>query len=250
MKPSLIATLVVSIALLAVPVLAHEHHVYQIGDHHYAFTVGSLNEPIYVDDKTGVDLMVERMPEEEHAEEAVDESPPHEHEAAAERVTGLEETLKVELIAGGQTRVLALRPKWNQPGAYSAPFYPTVQTTYTYRFFGTIDDVPVDLSFTCNPAGHPKSEDDTIEVELSPGVTRHLKSGAFGCPVGKAEAGFPEPSASLAETTAALSAAQDLAEKAKLKAKKASALGLAGSLTGLLGVLLAGIALSRKRKAH
>jgi hypothetical protein len=169
---------------------AHERQVFTIDGKDYLFVVGSVGEPVVVDDKTGVDARVL----------LADPVNPGDSKAqGAKPVEGLNETLKVEISAADKKRVFDLSPAFNDPGAYRAPFFPTVQTTLTYRFFGTINGAPVDLSFVCNPAGHPRSEDDKSVVDVGSGVTRKLKAGAFGCPVAKADLGFPEPSTSLAD---------------------------------------------------
>ena len=84
-------------ALLGAPLLAsaHEHQEFKIGTKYYQFTVGSLNEPVAVDDKTGVDLRVNQIsaPISGH-DETMQKAEP------GTPVTGLESTLKVELIAG------------------------------------------------------------------------------------------------------------------------------------------------------
>lgn len=182
------------LSAIAVPsfAFAHETQQFRIGEETYQFIVGSVGEPVVVDDKSGVHLEISLATASAH----VDESVPHSDEGA---VAGLENTLKVEVIAGDKKKVFDLRPAFGEPGTYSATFFPTVQTSLTYRFFGTIDEVPVDLSFTCNPAGHPTTSEDKTEVEMSEGVTRALKRGAFGCPMAKADLGFPEPSTSLNE---------------------------------------------------
>jgi hypothetical protein len=90
------------------------------------------------------------------------------------------------------------------PGHYSAPFYPTVQTTYHYRIFGTINDTPVDLTFTCTTAGEAGAEPDDSEVQISEDVTRKGIAGGYGCPESRSEIGFPEPYMSNNEVSAAL----------------------------------------------
>ena len=183
-------------ALLLAPsaVLAHEHQSFRIGTAEYEFTVGSLNEPVAVDDKTGVEVSIQKLTPDAHAGVAHEDGDEH---AASTPVTGLEKTLKVELIAGNQKKMLDLTTIFGQPGSYKAVFIPTVQTTYTYRFVGSIEGTAVDLSFTCNPAGHPASPEDTTELKLSDDVTRMKKSGAFGCPMAKDALGFPEPAPTL-----------------------------------------------------
>lgn len=206
--------------MLPVSAFAHEVQVFEINGEQYQFVIGSLNEPLVVDDKSGVDLRVS-MPEHEGMA-ATD------HHATGGVVTGLEETLKVELIAGDKKKTLDLSPVYNTPGSYKAPFYPTVATTLSYRVFGTINDTPVDLTFSCSAAGHTEAKEDTTRVQISDKVFRVSKTGAYGCPTEKADMGFPEASASVADLQS--SASQ----------------GMWGIGFGVLGIALAGFALMRK----
>ncbi|KND47144.1 MAG: hypothetical protein AB199_01790 [Parcubacteria bacterium C7867-004] len=181
--------LALSLVVMPVSVSAHEVQQFEINGEHYEFVVGSLNEPVTVDDKTGVYLHVREVGHVAGGEA--------DHHAAAGALAGLEETLQVEISAGTEKKVLALSPIHDEPGAYRASFYPTVATTYSYRFFGTIEETPVDLAFTCSQAGHAVAEEDTKEVVLSEGVTRISKTGAFGCPAPKEDLGFPEPAVTM-----------------------------------------------------
>jgi len=179
-----------AIGLLAGSVVgaqAHETHLYEIGGEYYRITVGSLNEPISVDDRTGAYLQVFQ------SQGAV------ENRDTETAVTGLADELQVELIAGDQKKVLNLSPTHGEDGSYYSIFYPTVATTYTYRFFGNINDTPVDLEFTCNSSGHVQVDENTERTEVSEGVYRVLSRGTFGCPADKAALGFPEESSSVAE---------------------------------------------------
>ncbi len=181
------------IALLLLPfaVFAHEHQTFEVNGVEYEITIGSLNEPVTVDDKTGVDFRVAKSGP-EHAGEGAD------HDAGMP-VTGLESTLKVEMIAGDVKKVTDLSPVFNTPGAYKNAFYPTVATTLSYRVFGDLEGTPVDLTFTCNPAGHGPVAEDASRVQMGDNVFRTHKSGSFGCPSEKASLGFPEASASVVE---------------------------------------------------
>ncbi len=176
---------------LALPLTAsaHQHAVYEIGGETYEFTIGSLGEPIAVDDRTGVDFRVSKPG---HAS-----APDADHHEAGSAVSGLENSLKVELIAGDKKKVLELDPVYNTPGSYSAKFYPTVATTLQYRIFGTIEDTPIDLTFTCRAEGADAADEGAKEV--SQGVRQISKSGGFGCPAEKSSLGFPEASAAIAE---------------------------------------------------
>ncbi len=62
---------------------------------------------------------------------------------------------------------------------------------------GTLDDLPIDLSFSCNPAGHPQVPDDTSVVKVPENIIRKLKAGAFGCPKARVDVSFPEPTSTL-----------------------------------------------------
>jgi hypothetical protein len=165
---------------------AHQRQLFTIGGQDYLIVIGSLNEPIFVDDKSGVDLRVLR---------ADPNNPMNSSAEGAAPVEGLEETLQVELGAGNVTRVLQLEPAFGEPGAYEAPFYPTVATTLTYRLFGTINNTPVDLTFTCTPTGEAgaAAAADNSTVQISEGVVRKGIEGGYGCPAPLTDAGFPEP---------------------------------------------------------
>ena len=163
---------------------AHQRQLYTIAGQDYLFVVGSLNEPIFVDDKTGVYLRV-LTPD--------PNDPMNSNANGTAPVEGLEETLQVELGAGNVTKVLQLEPAFGEPGTYEAPFYPTVATTITYRVFGTINDTPVDLTFTCSPAGEAGDVADNSTVQISEGVVRKGIEGGYGCPAPLTDVGFPEP---------------------------------------------------------
>jgi hypothetical protein len=182
---ALITALVLAATVSVTPqAFAHQRQLYTIGDQDYLIVIGSLNEPIFVDDKSGVDLRVLR---------ADPNNPMNSSAEGAAPVEGLEETLQVELGAGNVTRVLQLEPAFGEPGAYEAPFYPTVATTLTYRLFGTINNTPVDLTFTCTPTGEAGAVADNSTVQISEGVVRKGIEGGYGCPAPLTDAGFPEP---------------------------------------------------------
>lgn len=178
----------IAVLFFPFPALAHERQVFNIGGQHYLFIVGSLGEPVVVDDKTGVDFRVKF---------ADPKNPGDGNAAGAKPAEGLEQSMQVEIIAGGKKKTFALVPAYKDPGAYKAVFFPTIQTSLTYRFFGTINNVPVDVSFPCDASGVKKTEEDKTEVKVSDGVTRTLKVGSFGCPLAKDALGFPENSVSL-----------------------------------------------------
>ena len=180
----LVLAALVSLVSVTPQAFAHERQLYTIGGQDYLIVIGSLNEPTFVDDKSGVDLRVLT---------ADPNNPMNSTAEGAVPVEGLEETVQVELGAGNVTKVLQLEPAFGEPGAYEAPFYPTVATTLTYRLFGTINNTPVDLTFTCTPTGEAGATADNSTVQVSEGVVRKGIEGGYGCPAPVTDAGFPEP---------------------------------------------------------
>ena len=75
-------------------------------------------------------------------------------------ISGLDKTVKAEVSAGPKNKTLdfdlddVMRPH------YTATFFPSAQTTYTYTLNGTINDTPIHVSYTCVPG----SGDDTLET--------------------------------------------------------------------------------------
>jgi hypothetical protein len=181
---SIMLRILVSIVVLtglAGPARAHQRQLLQVGPADYLLVVGSLDEPVFTGDKSGVDLTV-LVP---------DAAAPMDSRAEkAKPVEGLEKTLKVEIKAGPHARLFELEPRFRAPGRYDAVFYPTVATTYTYRVFGTINGAPFDVTFACNPGGHVAGEDRSV-VKVSADVTRKALAGSFGCPRSRSEAEFP-----------------------------------------------------------
>ena len=191
------SALAVLISLVSVTpqAFAHQRELYTIGDQDYLIVIGSLNEPVFVDDKSGVDLRVMT---------ADPSNPMNSSAEGAAPVEGLEQTVQVEIAAGNNTKVLQLEPAFGEPGAYEAAFYPTVPTTFTYRIFGTINNTPVDLTFSCTPIGEAGATANNSTVPISQGVVRKGIEGGFGCPAPISEAGFPEPYMSNYEITTKL----------------------------------------------
>ena len=213
---------------------AHERRVYQIGAQDYTFVVGFLNEPIVVDDKSGVELSVmfgNGAPT--MGPDGDMDGPP----ANTTPTSGLEKTLKVELIAGNEKKILDLAPAYGAPGHYSAVFYPIVETTYTFRIFGTIHNVSVDVAFPCNAGGEVK--EDMTATKISDKVVQKFKTGGFGCPLSKADKVFPAPTVSLDILD------QKVADIGNAAARAGSH-GTIGIILGVLGLLAGGGAWLRR----
>lgn len=169
---------------------AHQRFLYHIGEKDYQFIVGSLNEPVVIDDKTGVELFVSLAP----INDPLNFSPD-----TPEPIEGLERTLKVAVGNQKKIKILEFTPIHGKPGAYSALFYPTQPGIFSYRIFGSLHHIPIDLVFACNadPKAH-QTEDSTV-ISISEGVTQKYKAGSFACPIAKNDLGIPDTSASLLE---------------------------------------------------
>jgi hypothetical protein len=234
-----LVTIVAAVLYITTFASAHERDTFKIGDKYYAVTVGSLNEPFVVDNISGVDLRVAQVatPAGGGKNKETGKGTP---------VTGLEQTLKVELAAGDKKETLSFEPSDEAPGAYVANFIPTVQTTYSYRIFGTINSSPVNLTFTCVPGEVSETAEDSSQSKISDSVTRLNKVGAFGCPVARNTLGFPEPSLTSYELNQNI---QNLAATSKLATRQAATaqtLSIVAIVIGLLGLAVAGIAWKRK----
>ncbi len=233
LSPAKLAIVFVGFASLA---SAHEHDTFKIGDQYYVITVGSLNEPFVVDSISGVDFRVAQV------------AAPGGNRAGkgAPRCRRLEQTLKVELIAGDKKETLSFDPSDNAPGSYAANFIPTVQTTYSYRVFGKIKSDPVDLTFTCVAGEFSESAEDNSSVKVSDTITRIHKVGAFGCPSAKKTMGFPEPALSsyeLSQNTQSVAASVQAVGKQAATSRTLSVVAL---IIGFLGLVLAGLAWKRR----
>ena len=164
-------------------VFAHESRLYSIGNKDYWITVGSIGEPVFVDDKSGAEAFIS----------TADPTNPLDSDAnGTKMMEGLEKTLKFEISAGDKKKVFEIEPAWNDPGHYEAVFYPTVETTYTYRLFGTINNVTVSFDFQCKTSeGEGQQENSTKQI--SEGVTQKAQRGGFGCIDSRGDVAFPEP---------------------------------------------------------
>jgi hypothetical protein len=170
-------------ALLIQTSFAHQIALYTIKDKNHLFEVELANEPVDVDDKTNVHLTA-LFPN------ATD--PTNAEANGTQPITGLENSLKVEISAGDKNMTSDLEPAFGELGSYeSKTFYPTIETTYSYRVFGDINGTNFDQTFACNPSGGEATKSDNSTVQISQDVVRKSLIGGFGCP--EPRLGFPEP---------------------------------------------------------
>lgn len=129
------------------PFGAAAHGGREVAGGKFEMVVGFLDEPVYAGDKSGLDLKVSYAPQGLATPEDGD------HEEGGAPVTGLEETLKAEVIFGEQTLDLPLSAAWDEEGVYHSWFFPSQAGDYTFHISGTIDGVAIDESFTSTKDG-------------------------------------------------------------------------------------------------
>lgn len=137
--------------------------------------------------------------------------------ASTQPVAGAENTLKVRVIKGAEQRDLPLEAAFGEKGVYTADFYPTESGDYTFHFTGTINDTPIDERFTSSPE-------------------------TFSSVAAVSELQFPTRLASNTEMSAQLAAAQSSARTALI-------VGGVGLAFGLIGLIVALLALRSRRAA-
>lgn len=197
-RRSTAAAAIAAAALLLLPAFVSAHGGRHVGD--YEFTVGFFVEPAYEGEKNGVDLRVA--------------------DGDGEPVEGVEQTLQVEVTHGDASITMPLRTVFNQPGRYTADFFPTSPGQYTFRFFGTIGSLQVDEAFTSEVDGF-NSVQPTEDLQFPQRVAsgRELQSAVSGL-------------------TVTSESASDAASAAETRANIALGLGVLGVLLGAGGLVL------------
>ncbi len=144
-------------------------------------------------------------------------------------VEGLQDTLHVEVthVPSETSRTMTLRAVSGEPGHYVADLIPTSPGHYRFRFFGRIEENPVDKTFDSRAGG-----------------------GGFDDVQSASVIHFPETVASAREIEGAVRGAQTTAQEAREEAVNAGggvfsaiALGIIGIVVGAIGIALGGIAL-------
>lgn len=140
-------------------------------------------------------------------------------------VTGLENTIQVEIHHGSTQAIKNLRAVFGQPGLYQADLIPTAPGTYEFHFKGTVEGLDVEEEFVSGP-------------------------GRFNDVQPQADTQFPESVGSVREVQAAARGASTAANDALDKASSASTLAIVGVALGAIGIVIggAGVALAARRK--
>lgn len=126
-------------------------------------------------------------------------------------VEGVEKTVKAEVIVGGKTLALPLASRFGQPGSYAAYFIPTKAGAYIFHFSGDIEGTKLEEKFESGP-GRFSDIEDTAALQ------------------------FPEKLGNPIDTTAQVQAAQAAAANSQTIAYVGVALGVLGTILGVLGL--------------
>jgi hypothetical protein len=147
----LMAALGLMLALgLLVPAFASAHESRKVDNDKYQFVVGWLNEPAYSGFLNSIDLTVTGLSGASAATPAASSDGDNDASAGTP-VTGLEDTLKADIIYNDKTMTLDLEPRYNQPGKYSGYVIPMVAGDYSFHIYGTINGDKIDETFTSGP---------------------------------------------------------------------------------------------------
>jgi hypothetical protein len=135
--------------------------------------------------------------------------------ASGQPVEGAEKTLKATVaFGGGQPREFALRARFGQKGAYTADVIPTRSGSYIFTFSGSVGDQAVNERFESGPGRFSEVED-------------------------AARLQFPEAVPYTNELARQVQAAE-------ARAQSATTFGYVGTGLGVVGTILAALALARR----
>jgi hypothetical protein len=118
-----ILSVVMLLALGAVPSAALAHERRTLGAGRYDVVVGWEVEPAYVGERNAASIRISKA-----------------GTNPAEPVAGVEKTLTVDIRQGAQSKKFVLRAVFGQPGYYVADIIPTRDGDYVWTFNGAIGD--------------------------------------------------------------------------------------------------------------
>jgi hypothetical protein len=161
---------------------AHMRQLLTIGGKQYLLEVGSVNEPVYVGDKSGVDFF---------AWTPDPKDPLNDTAKGIKNITGLDTTVKAVVSAGPASKTFDFTPDPSNTAHYTATFIPSAQTTYTYTLTGKINNTPIHISYRCAPGAGDSTPGNNTKATISPGVSRDKVAGGFDCPLPRAPITVP-----------------------------------------------------------
>ena len=157
-RPMIVLGAILLASLAPAPAAAHEERDVR----GYSFEVGLIDEPVFVGDKSGLEILVKK---------------------GGQPVTGLEKTLKAQVTQGSVTRDLPIRAS-EVAGAYSSAFIPTAAGKYTFHITGSLPDgSAIEETFTSSPTGFSEVQEATsgqfpVQFPTQAELVREAKAGS------------------------------------------------------------------------
>ena len=192
---------------------ANAHTVDSVGE--YRLEIGWMNEPVVSGQTNGIELYVSPF----------DPNIPVEEQKFKDGITGLEKSLKIELVFEEKKIILPLNSDHNIPGKYYAFVVPTVSGYYQANLLGTIKDTTVSISM------HPPKVDERGYIEFPEQSDVTLKQ-------------------IIAAHTSIVGDISDLKESVNRlnESTPATTLSYAGITLGAVGIIIASIALFKMKR--
>jgi hypothetical protein len=183
------------------------------------FVVGWVVEPPYVDEVNSVDFWAHY----------INATCPQGTVSTSCPVYGLDQSLQVQVITGGQSQVLTFSPNLSNDvppvfnGEYTANIEPTVAGSYSFRIFGNVNGVPVNETFTCGPT-------------------------TFECVDPPSEVQFPQQIPAGHDLQVGLTNLQSQVAQLQSDIRTAYTVAGVGVVVGIIGVAVGAAALTRPKK--
>ncbi len=212
------------IFLLIIPGLsgiAYGHTVDAVGE--YRVEIGWMNEPVVSGETNAIEFYVSPLIPCSDIPEPIKCAESQEFKNG---ISDLRKTIKMKLIYKDESIILPLSPDHNIPGKYYAFVNPTVSGFYQANILGTIIETPISLSM------HPPKVDERAYIE------------------------FPEPADITVQQmidghTALIEDVGDLKDSViVLQNNQSSDIGSIGMGIGLIGIVIAIIALIKSKKTN
>lgn len=191
--------------------IAYGHTIDSIGE--YRVEIGWMNEPVVSGDTNAIEFYVSPLVSGLDLKDQVFKN----------GISGLNKTVKIQLVYKDESIMLPLSPDHNIPGKYYAFVNPTISGFYQANILGIIEDTPISLSM------HPPKVEERSYIE------------------------FPEPTdLTLTQMidghTTLIADINNLKESVKnLEETQTNDMGYVGIGVGIIGIVIAIIALVKSK---
>jgi hypothetical protein len=197
-----------------------------INDQQVEFVVGWVNEPAYAGEINYVDFWAHY----------INATCPQGTVSTTCPVYGIDQSLQVQVMLGGQSEVLQFYPNLSNDvpplfyGEYNAPLTPTVPGTISFRIFGNMNGTAVNETFTCGPTTF-ECVDPATEIQFPSQIS---SSGDF--------------QSALTNVQSQISNMQTQVTNMQNQVQSAYLIGGLGVVIGILGVAVGAAAILKSKK--